>query len=151
MEVHQYIPEQYRVGCTYCALQLDTRHHRTYQRCTGWALNRQAGSTGNLFMLERSREWACRWCLEERRKKGTERRPGGLALCTWDCGTKVDKLKLGSYQLCTGWVSGNLGSGGKSGSGRNTVANRERLDSFACGECMKRRLQGISLDQGTLW
>jgi hypothetical protein len=146
-----YIPAQYRVQCSYCPLQLDIRSHRTFQRCTGWALNRKAGSyTANLFLMERSREWACATCVDGMRRKVREHRPGGLALCAFACGRRVDKLKLGTYQLCTGWVSGNRGTGGKPGQQRNSIAIPERLDSFACDECIKRLDNGISLDQQQL-
>lgn len=147
-----YIPAQYLVHCSFCPLQLDLRSHRTFQRCGGWAVNKKAGGyTANLFLMERCREWACSTCIDYRRKKTREQRPGGMALCAFGCATKVDKLKLGTYQYITGWVSGNRGGDGKKGQGRNSIAIPERQDSYACDDCIKRQMQGISLDQGTLW
>ena len=143
-----YIPAQYRVRCAYCPLDLDIRSHRTFQRCSGWALNRKAGSyTANLFLMDRENLWACATCIDSMRKKGRQGRPGGKALCAFGCGTKVDKLQLGTYQLCTGWVSGNRGTGGKPGQQRNSIATPERQDSFACDDCITRQMNSISLDQ----
>jgi len=145
-----YIPAQYRVQCSYCPLEIDTRSHRTYQRCAGWALNRPTGM-GNLFLMERFSEWACYICMEIRRKKHREARPGGKALCVFDCGTMLDKLELGTYQYCTGWVTGNRGTGGKQGTSRNSISIPERQDRFACDDCIKRQMKGISLDQEQLF
>jgi hypothetical protein len=155
MEYYQTIPLQYRVVCSGGLhaepFYIDTRSHRTFQRCSGWSVNRKAGQgTNNLFLMERIREWCCASCIDSMRKKTREHRPGGLALCAFDCGTKLDKLQLGTYQLITGWVSGNRGTGGGQGIGRNSTAIPERQDSYACDDCIKRQMQGISLDQGTL-
>lgn len=59
-------PLRYRRTCTFCGMQVDSRHPQSYVLAHGW---KRIGNNGNSITLARlDDEWACTDCIDKLRK-----------------------------------------------------------------------------------
>ena len=135
------IPERWLVHCIWCGMALHSERRGTYRHGTGWAMNRKAGGSNSLSLAAMDRQWACTWCIDERAPKHRkQKRDGGKVLCTF-CGEKIGKLQLGNYEQVSGWIPRPV---------PHSIALPIRLGVYACGDCIDRQRNGISIDQLSL-
>lgn len=136
-----------RLGvCDDCGDHVDRGHKNTYQRVSGWAINRNAGGTSSLALQEREDVYLCRWCVELRvmdERGALARVDTHEAECSF-CATTLRARSPGVFNHVSGWAR-------QRERGTNALSLQQRSDRYACGDCIAKLRQDVSIDQGTLF